>query len=787
MVFNTIFAFKVMFPLETQRRSSVNMGSISSVVYRLVVDYFEREPDEGSFFSEISIRKPLPNEFEDAIQVEEFHYFYKSLIVNPEMDFSGFEESARKSIASIEDLFKNKDAYTQDILVKVIRRPEPRDEILTKEYLDKVEKMRPTFNNFELLREPLDFYLAFFEPVDFDKYLECIASAYIHRYELEKDGKNRPTIGGWRKLVHEKVGKETISDAKIRTAFSRADNLAYTIITLHKLVEGMGRSKKIAVGSYLKNLIAYEMRKAFNGEKEAMARAFSLYIRDEVFFMDGDIWRFYGNHCEIIDAMELTQRVQSFKQIVESNFRDFTRQKETSDDTLNEPKWEKNKLDCLKQFEISPRGVYIKNIARGYLVAKRKTGVDLYGTAFKDGLVFIQEDGDKKKLVIREMLMEDQIFGCGNAYIFPEEKYSDDHWLVKEILDCFEHIFQQRALVTWFLIWMASTLAKQPERILLILFGKSAGNAKTTLMHGLYRVYGDYYAGPAANGLLHIDPTSGHQSALAELEHKNLVFLDEPTTKTATPVEMAKTITGAKTISASKKCKDGKTFYLTFKFVFMVNQIPKFTEVDFGLIERLRIIECIGCYRDKSLCNPGNSLVREKVVNFWDRDGIPDALLYLMLSRWNEYQEKGLGPTEGQLLALDRWKDGVCTVKRFLLENCKKDPQNATISPYDVDQVWETYESWHRQKANDEKKEAYPEFMSKLREQCKIEERQVVYKDSKDPGSRAKELTKSVVFLWMKNPVLNEMVVSRCALIDVKQTTNDRQVARNRPEDEAQD
>ncbi len=677
----------------------------------------------------------------------------------------GFALAIEKAVKFV-GLFAEKPWYVGDVNVKIVTNITPTGG-LTQEKIDESKTFPLSFNNLAVLREPLDFYMSFFNNQAIKDNLEYIASAYHKRYLKEKMTSNKASLDGFRAFIKRYTSE--IDETAIRNTYAKVDDFAYTVITLHTIVAAMGRYQKNVVDQYLRGLMAFHMRRAFYGCHEAMAEAFALYVRDEVFYMEGKLFRFRGTKCEEGGSNVLaTERKVEFFAIADLNLRALLSRKASEQLLVEKEKWEKNKTESLKSFSLKTVGAYVEKIIESYLTVKRYSGVDRYGTAYKDGLVIVSDDpiSGKKKLTIRRMFMEDQIFETGNAHLFPPEKYSRDHPMIRSIDECFKHVFVHDDQVDWFYRWMGSLHAKDPERIFLILHGAGGGNAKSVLMKALGKVLGRYcYA--ATDNLLHMDPTSGHQASLAEAEGRNLIYISEPTTLKKVPCNAAKDICGGDDKTASKKGKEHRTFAQTAKFVELCNQIPSFDSPDEALYSRMRIIECIGRYVHAKLEDEAKLPEHTKRADdtFWTRPGIEDALLWIMLDRWNEYVEQRLVANRHHELALDVLKNRICSVKKFLVENCKDDPEKWTLSMYDVDQVWDIYESWFQHKKPNVTKLEQADFIKTLRNIAKVETKDVIYKDSND-GTKGKETRKDVVMLWIKNPLTCLSHPSRCTPIE---------------------
>ena len=346
--------------------------------------------------------------------------------------------------------------------------------------------------------------------------------------------------------------------------------------------------------SYYNDLIDFHIRKVFRYKKESIYDAFALFIRNEVFFTDGKVCWFLNNICTPIDVSRLTPRLNAFIERIERVSQRYLRIKERFQETVSgddDAKFNKDKTETKMYFDIVKKKPVILAIIASRLDVNRKFGVELFGVAYRDGIVLVNE----KQMIKREVYMEDHMFTLGQARINSPKNFHWRHPLILDILKCFRQVFVEEENVQWFLRWLASLHAKKPERIILILHGKKGGNAKTKIFETLLGLLGKYCM--AANeALLYEDPASTCSPYTADLEGKVLLGFSDAGMKKPIPSNIVKARSGGDFVTAAAKYKDPKTFASTAKIVIMANSIPAFDIIDAALADCIFILECIGRY-----------------------------------------------------------------------------------------------------------------------------------------------------------------------------------------------
>jgi phage/plasmid-associated DNA primase len=659
---NIMLSVAVQLNLHKKGEGDMSEATIQGCINHVVNDYFEKS-------------ECLPVVNKTLCDHHGFDFVYKNIIINkasiPHM--KSFIIAVCNEINNLHEPFATRPNYTGTFTVKINDTLTPFEVEgedmpgLTEDEINDAEDEPITINNILTLQNPFEYYLSFFTPETFKTYSLYIISAYI-KLSKETQAQKPSSI----KHIINRFDKNFPNEEMI-DLYNKAFHFPYTITTLHEIVKSLDNHKfERNVNNYLNDLVDYKIRKALEGDYEMMAEAFALTIRNRVFYTDKKLYLFINGHCSEILPCKLNPYVSVFRRLVdgiEKSIADrYTRLGKTKDMKIIET----NKHKALKPFSLMTAEVYLITIAKFHLHAELKDGLKEIATAYKDGIVICHQYIKEKKLEIRKIYMEDQIFSTGKSEIYSERNFSLKHPLVMDILQCFKEVFDDDGEVMWFRKCLASLHYKKPERILLIIHGSKGGNAKTKIMETLARVFGPYFL-QGSMGIFFENPGATCSPYSAQLEGKVIVNFSDLQFDDKHPIssEIIKAMTGGDSKTAALKCKDARTFAQTAKPFIPCNSPPTFTKIDEPLVERIRILEAKGCYKvdassDRSLQELDR--IYPRIENFWEREGMSDALLWLIINDWDLYVKEGLAPTKMQKDNMEKWRTVSCPVDRFLKE-----------------------------------------------------------------------------------------------------------------------
>lgn len=184
--------------------------------------------------------------------------------------------------------------------------------------------------------------------------------------------------------------------------------------------------------------------------------------------------------------------------------------------------------------------------------------------------------------------MEDFITKGSNIW-YVKEDYSDDHYLVKELLYWFKTAFYHEELINFFLKFSACLLdGYNKEKNFYVFCGPKGNNSKSMidkLFKGVFGVYAiDFPVNVLTDGK---QDTSGPTPALAQAECTRYISVAEPDTKIPFQGSLIKRYTGNDSMFVNPKFKDGKSINLMAKIAVYTNGMSEITGADKAVEERL--------------------------------------------------------------------------------------------------------------------------------------------------------------------------------------------------------
>lgn len=234
----------------------------------------------------------------------------------------------------------------------------------------------------------------------------------------------------------------------------------------------------------------------------------------------------------------------------------------------------------------------------------------------------------------------------------------------KLVADMFEEEETRDFVKRWF---GHNLMGLNPEKKLLLLYGPTANNGKSTLQNAMSMALGAYGCSTQASTILELNNKfgggNGHNHALAILENKRGVFISELPEGGKLNENAVKQITGdADLITASKKYEAERSFYFKGKITLASNNMPVLSS-DSGIWKRLLLLEC-----KVSFDNPDLNF-KDKL--FGERIGIINWLI----EGWKEYKLKGLTPSPEMDTIKAQEAEKVFTVKGFIDQACVRGKQ----------------------------------------------------------------------------------------------------------------
>ena len=222
------------------------------------------------------------------------------------------------------------------------------------------------------------------------------------------------------------------------------------------------------------------------------------------------------------------------------------------------------------------------------------------------------------------------------------------------------------------------------EETLVILYGRTSRNGKSTLAEAIAGVLGDYAAAapPAVISETARHDSRGPSEDVARLRGKRLVTISEPSQTMVFDAALLKTLTGGDTVSCRFLYEASFEFRPAFKFVVNTNYLPRVNDLTLFRSGRLMVIpfgqRFVGANQDRTLkVKLAAPLVRSAILNWLVR-----GLL--------EYQRHGLQPSAEMHDALKDYEANSDKVGRFIAERLVPTSGHRVA----VAVVYDTYRDW---------------------------------------------------------------------------------------------
>ena len=145
-----------------------------------------------------------------------------------------------------------------------------------------------------------------------------------------------------------------------------------------------------------------------------------------------------------------------------------------------------------------------------------------------------------------------------------------------------------------------------------------------------------------------------------------MTMTHEPEGTTKYLTSKFKSLSGGDPLKA-RNLYDSKSheFKPTFKPVIQTNHLPNFTECDFGLLERIEVIEFPYKYVDT--VNPNNKYEKQIDINLKDKlSNITMDFFHYLTKYYKLYKSEGLQKSQDIINSINEYKTDIDSVKTFM-------------------------------------------------------------------------------------------------------------------------
>jgi P4 family phage/plasmid primase-like protien len=205
----------------------------------------------------------------------------------------------------------------------------------------------------------------------------------------------------------------------------------------------------------------------------------------------------------------------------------------------------------------------------------------------------------------------------------------------------------------------------------------SGGNGKSTITELLTKALGEYAIdSPVSLITGKRESANSPNSALAAIRNKRVVIMQEPASNDQIQADVMKALTGGDRVSTRELNSTQIEFKPHAKFFLAANKIPTMSDIDGGVIRRLKITEFVSRFVEQF----NTQDVEDKYMYEFKIDKelknkletYKTVFMCILLDYYRIYREEGLIPPESVLKVTKKYENNNNNIKSFIDENIVK-------------------------------------------------------------------------------------------------------------------
>lgn len=267
------------------------------------------------------------------------------------------------------------------------------------------------------------------------------------------------------------------------------------------------------------------------------------------------------------------------------------------------------------------------------------------------------------------------------------KRYPVDSFEYAELMDLIYKILPRQDVRHFTLKSLASCLDGHiRDENFYIFSGKNntGGNGKSTIMDLLQKALGDYCCtSPVTLVTSKRESSNSANSALANIKNKRSVIMQEPESNEMIQAGIMKALTGGDKISTRELHSTQMEFRPNAKFFMCCNKIPAISDLDGGVVRRLKITEFVSRFVE----NPDPENLKNGIHEFKiDRDlkskldSYKSVFMSILLDYYMVYKQEGLEPPTPVLQVTKKYENDNNAIKQFVDENIVRGDKNDFIT-----------------------------------------------------------------------------------------------------------
>lgn len=254
--------------------------------------------------------------------------------------------------------------------------------------------------------------------------------------------------------------------------------------------------------------------------------------------------------------------------------------------------------------------------------------------------------------------------------------HTSDSFQYIELFDLLCKILPDKDVRTFTLKSLASCLDGHiRDENFYIYSGKNStgGNGKSTIMDLLLKTLGEYACvSPVSLMTSKRESANSANSALATIRNKRAVIMQEPESNEQIQAGVMKALTGGDRISTRELHSSQMEFKPHAKFFMCCNKIPSISDIDGGVLRRLKITEFVSRFVENPISDfPQNGIYEFKIDKDLKSkiDSYKSVFMCILLDYYKLCKKDGLLPPEQVLHVTRKYENDNNIIKQFIDEN----------------------------------------------------------------------------------------------------------------------
>lgn len=212
----------------------------------------------------------------------------------------------------------------------------------------------------------------------------------------------------------------------------------------------------------------------------------------------------------------------------------------------------------------------------------------------------------------------------------------------------------------------------------------TGGNGKSTIMDLLLKSLGDYgCVSPVTLVTAKRESANSANSALANIRNKRAVIMQEPESNEMIQAGTMKALSGGDRISTRELHSSQTEFKPHAKIFMCCNKIPTMSDVDGGVIRRLKITEFVSRFVEE----PSEEALERGIYEFKiDKDlkskldSYKAVFMSILIDYYKIYRDEGLFPPDLVLRVTKKYENDNNIIKQFIDENVTTGSKHESIT-----------------------------------------------------------------------------------------------------------